>query len=113
MTLRDALEAIVSNSARDAIKRPSMGGYFFRSAISTTEGSEGDYTLTLRKRANSGGNPVDFVYSYDASEGTWTAPSTKPELNGEFFGELLADDWMTGTASDFETARTGGSGDEW
>lgn len=119
MNLREALDTIVSSSIRNAMKRPSMGGYFFRSAISTATGTEGDYTLTLRKRNDDNGDPVDYVYSYDASAGTWTAPSeqttpgTNPSLTGEFFGELLGDDWLVGTAEDFETARTGGSGDEW
>jgi len=113
MTLRDALDTIVSSSNYNAMKRPAMGGYFFRSAISTTEGTEGDYTLTLRKRANVTDNPVDYVYSYDASAGTWTAPSTKPDLTGEFFGELLGDDWLVGTSTDFENARIPSGGDEW
>lgn len=119
MNLKDALDTIVQSSVNNAMKRPAMGGYFFRSAVSTTAGTEGDFTLTLRKRADNNGNPVDYVYSYDASAGTWTAPSeqttpgTNPSLTGEFFGELLGDDWMVGKQSDFETARTGGSGDEW
>lgn len=113
MTLTDALNTIVQSSTRNAMKRPAMGGYFFRSAISTTAGTEGDYTLTFRKRENVGGNPVDYVYSYDASTGVWTAPATMPDLTGELLGELLGDNWDVGTQEDFETARTGGSGDEW
>ena len=112
MTGYDALDSIRNSSTNDAMKRPSMGGYFFRSAISTSEGTEGDFTLTMRKRADVNSQPVDYVYSYDASAGTWTAPTTKPELSGEFFGELFANDWLVGKASDFENARTG-SGDEW
>lgn len=112
MTLYEALESIKNSSTNDAMKRPGMGGYFFRSEISTTEGSEGDFTLTMRKRENNGGSPVDFVYSYDASTDTWTAPSTKPEMGGEFFGELVASDWQVGKSSDFENARVG-DGDEW
>ena len=118
MTLTDALNTIIQSSTRNAMKRPAMGGYFFRSAVSTAAGTEGDFTLTLRKRANdttggTPGTPVDYVYSYDASTGQWTAPATKPDLTGEFFGELLGDNWDVGTQEDFETARTGGSGDEW
>ena len=117
MTLKDALDTIVASGRYDAMKRPAMGGYFFRSAISTASGSEGDYTLTLRKRANNNGDPVDFVYTYDASAsagaGAWTAPATKPELSGEFWGELLGDDWMVGTKEDFEAARVGGENDDW
>ena len=108
MTLKDALEAIVNSPTKDAIKRPAMGGYFVRSAISTTEGSEGDFTLTLKNRAG-----TTYAYEYDASAKTWTAPSTKPEMTGEFFGELIADDWMTGTSADFETARNPGQNDLW
>lgn len=119
MTLSDAIKSIVGSRTLDACKRPAMGGYFFRSAVSEAEGTEGDYTLTLRKRANSGGSPVDYVYSYDASQDKWTAPSeqstpgTNPVLSGEFFGEMIADDWLVGKASDFESARVGGNGEEW
>lgn len=110
MNIGEALEEIVESSTRDAMKRPSMGGYFFRSAVSEAEGTEGDYTLTMRKRANVNSQPVDYVYSYDASAGTWTAPATQPDLDGELLGELLADDWMTGKAADFENARAGDGG---
>jgi len=113
MTLADALSSITSGSAYDAMKRPAMGGYFFRSAISESSGTEGDFSLTLRKRANVNSEPVDYVYSYDASAGTWTAPATKPELTGEFFGELMGDNWSVGMASEFENARVPTGGDEW
>ena len=120
MTLKDALDTIVQSTRYDAMKRPAMGGYFFRSAVSTATGTAGDYTLTLRKRANntSGGTPgtaVDYVYLYDADAPVvkWTAPETKPVLTGEFFEELLGDDWMVGMKDDFELARMGRSGDEW
>jgi len=108
MTLRDALEAIVNSPAKDAIKRPAMGGYFVRSAISTTEGSEGDFTLTLKNRAG-----TTYAYSYDASTKKWTAPATMPDMTGELFGELLADDWTIGTSDDFESARNPGVDDLW
>lgn len=113
MTFADAVDSIVNSSYNDATKRPSMGGYVFRSAVSTTEGTEGDYTLTFRKRANSGDVPVDYTYSFDASAGTWTAPSTKPDFTGELLGELLGTDWMIGKKEDFENARIPSSGDEW
>ena len=113
MTLHDALDSIVRSSTKNAIKRPAMGGYFFRSAVSTTAGTEGDYTLTMRERSNDNGSPVDYVYSFDASAGTWTPPSTTPDLDGEFFAMLIADDWTTGTATDFETARMGAGGERW
>lgn len=113
MKFPEALETIVGSSINDAAKRPAMGGYVFRSAVSTAEGTEGDYTLTFRKRANSGSSPVDYVYSFDASTGTWTAPATMPDLNGELLGELLGDDWIVGKSADFERARVPGAGDEW
>jgi len=113
MSIADALSSITGGSIYDAMKRPAMGGYFFRSAISTATGTEGDFTLTLRKRENSNSNPVDYVYSYDASADAWTAPSTKPELTGELFGEFTGDDWIVGKASDFENARIPSGADEW
>ena len=108
MTLSDAIEAIVNSTTKDAVKRPAMVGYFVRSAISTSEGTEGDFTLTLKNRAG-----TEYVYSYDASTKKWTAPSTKPEMTGEFFGEILADDWTIGTSTDFESARNPGQDDLW
>lgn len=108
MTLRDALDTIVNSTSKDAMKRPAMGGYFYRSAVSTATGTEGDFTLTLKNRAS-----TTYVYSYDASAGTWTAPATAPELTGEFLGELLGDDWIVGTAEDFEEALNPGQNDAW
>lgn len=113
MTFTDAINSIVESRTNDATKRPSMGGYIFRSAVSTATATEGDYTLTFRKRANVGGDPVDFTYSFDASEGTWTAPATKPDLDGELFAELLGGDWQVGKKEDFENARVPAQGDEW
>ena len=128
MTFIDAIMAIATSRTYNAAKRPAMGGYVFRSEVSTVDpiaqalagsGSTtaGDYTLTFRKRADdtSGATPtpVDYVYSYNASTGIWTAPAVKPDLDGELFGELLGDDWQIGKAEDFERARTGGAGDNW
>lgn len=91
-----------------------MGGYFFRGAVSDQVGSEGDFTLTFRKRDNDGsGIPVDYAFSYTALTGKWSAPSTKPDLTGELFGEFLGDDWIVGTASAFEDARIPDPDDEW
>ena len=108
MTLRDALDTIVNSTSKDAMKRPAMGGYFYRSEVSTATGTEGDYTLTFKNRAG-----TTYVYSYDASANTWTAPSTKPDLTGELWGEILGDDWMVGTKEDFEAALNPGPNDVW
>jgi len=108
MTLSDALNTIVNSTTKDAMKRPAMGGYLYRSEVSTATGTDGDYTLTFKNRAG-----TTYVYSYDASADTWTAPSTKPDLSGELFGEILGDDWMVGTKEDFEAALNPGPNDVW
>ena len=122
MTLKDALGYICDeNATRDAIKRNAMGGYVFRYG----EPAAGAYKIRLRKRADVTDTPVDYAYTYNpttgefafvASEAATTylpaSQATAPSLSGELFGELAADDWQAGKASDFENARTGGSGDE-
>lgn len=57
MTFSDALDSVVRRSSHDAIKRPAMGGYLFRSAVSEECGTEGDYTLTFRERNDANGAP--------------------------------------------------------
>lgn len=114
MTLKAAIDSIARSTTNDACKRIAMGGYFFRSEVSTTAGSEGNFTLTFRKRDNDGSDDqVDYVFSYTALTGKWSAPSTKPDLTGELFGELIGDDWIVGRSSDFESARIPDPGDEW
>ena len=123
MTLKEALNSICDEYAsRDAVKRPAMGGYVFRYG----EPAAGAYKIRLRKRADVTSTPVDYAYTYNPTTGefafvaseaaTTDLPASQaaaPSLSGELFGEVVADDWQTGKASDFENARTGGSGDEW
>ena len=113
MTLKAAIDSIVSSRTNDACKRIGMGGFFFRSSVSTEVGSQGNFTLTFRKREDENDEPVDFVYSYDALHGKWTAPENKPDLSGELFGEFLGDDWIVGTYEAFEAARNPEDDDEW
>lgn len=118
MMFGDALGAIVTDGKRDAMKRPSMTGYVFRSAVSDETATAGDYTLTFRLRANSGGNPVDYVYAYDASEDSWKSPSQRSAgsdlaLDGELFGLLSADDWQAGRKTDFEGIRVPTGNSRW
>lgn len=123
MTIKDALDSICSDyTSHDAVKRPAMGGYMFRYG----EPADGVYKLRLRKRANAGSTPVDYAYTYAPATGTLAFVASDPaasplpvsqsaaaSLSGELFGELIADDWQTGKMADFESARVGGSGEEW
>ena len=123
MTLKDALNSICDeNATRDAVKRPAMGGYIFRYGTPT----DGAFKIRLRKRADVTSTPVDYAYTYKPSTGVFTfvaseaattdlpaSQASAPALSAELFGELIGDDWQVGKASDFENARTGGSGDEW
>ena len=123
MTLKDALASICDEYAtRDAMKRPAMGGYFFRYGTPTT----GAYNIRLRKREDATSAPVDYAYTYNPTTGAFTfvaseaattdlpaSQASAPSLSAELFGEIAADDWQTGNKSDFENARTGGGGDEW
>ena len=114
MTVIDAITQIISSTRYNATKRPSMGGYIKRGEISTTTGTEGDFTLTFVNRA---GTEYNFTYDASASDGAkWGAPggnSPTFPLSGELFEEMLADDWAVGTAATFETARNPGSNDKW
>lgn len=114
MTLADAIRSISSSRMNDACKRIAMGGYFYRSAVSTEVGSEGNFTLTFRKRDNDGNDqPVEYQYSYTALTDKWAAVSAEPDFTGELLGELLANDWIVGTKDAFEAARMPEPDDEW
>ena len=123
MTLKEALNSICDEYAsRDAVKRQAMGGYVFRYGTPM----DGAYKIRLRKRADMTSTPVDYAYTYNPTTGAFVfvaseaattdlpaSQASAPSLSAELFGEVVADDWQTGKASDFENARTGGSGDEW
>ena len=97
MTFADAIRTIASSTTRDAVKRPAWGGYVYRGAIDATTGG---YTLTYKNRA---GNT--FAYTFSGS--AWTAPSTALSIDGELQAAFVADDWIVGTAADFEASRAG------
>lgn len=97
MTFADAIRSIVSSTTRDAVKRPAWGGYVYRGTVDSTTGG---YTLTYKNRA---GNT--YVYTFSGS--AWTAPSTALDIDGELQEAFVADDWIVGTATDFEASRAG------
>lgn len=97
MTFADAIRSITTGSTRDAVKRPAWGGYVYRSAIDATTGG---YTLTYKNRA---GN----IYAYAFTGSAWTVPSTALDIDGELQEAMLADDWIVGSAADFEASRAG------
>lgn len=104
MTFSNAVEFL-----RDgyAAKRPSMGGYVFKTVTSGSDAEVETYTLTYRKRANQGAAPVDFVYSFDGS--AWSVVGTPATMDAELHSHMIADDWITGKMSDFEASRSGSS----
>ena len=122
MTLKDALGSICDeNATRDAVKRPAMGGYIFRYGTPT----DGAFKIRLRKRADVTSTPVDYAYTYNPTTGVFAfvaseaattdlpaSQASVPDFIAELFGEVIADDWQTGKASDFENARSG-TGDVW
>jgi hypothetical protein len=124
MTLKEALESICAEGVTwDATKRDAMGGYVFCYGETATEGV---FRIRLRKRNDVTSTPVDYAYTYTpetgefvfvASEAATTdlpaSQAATPSLSAELLGELTADDWKIGKASDFENSRTGGGGDEW
>lgn len=97
MTFADAIRSIVSSTTRDAVKRPAWGGYVYRGTVDSTTGG---YTLTYKNRA---GNTSVYTFSGSA----WTAPSTALDIDGELQEAFVADDWIVGTATDFEASRAG------
>lgn len=97
MTFADAIRTIASSTTRDAAKRPAWGGYVYRGAIDATTGG---YTLTYKNRSGT-------TYAYTFSGSAWTAPSTALSIDGELQAAFVADDWIVGTATDFEASRAG------
>ena len=97
MTFADAIRTILYSTNQNAVKRTSWGGYVYRSDIDPTTGA---YTLTFKNRAG-----TTYVYSYSGS--VWTAPATAASIDAELLESFIADDWITGTAADFEDARSG------
>ena len=97
MTFADAIRSIVSSTTRDAVKRPAWGGYVYRGTVDSTTGG---YTLTYKNRSGT-------TYAYTFSGSAWTAPSTALSIDGELQAAMVADDWIVGTAADFEASRAG------
>lgn len=87
-----------------AAKRPAWGGYV-KKAVTTAEGSSVEtYTLTFVKR-----DGTSFAYEWDGS--AFVAPATAVALDDEFLSAMLALDWTSGNAADFEASRSGSG--EW
>ena len=123
MTLNNAIDSIVGSTTRTAAKRPSWAGYVKVSGYNSTTSA---YNLTFVTGAataaqienatvsdsGTSADPTDdvgaFVLSYDGTG--WTMPSAALALDAELWASLIADDWIVGSAADFETARTGGTG---
>ena len=97
MTFADAISTIINSSNYDAVKRPSWGGYVYRSSINETTGA---FTLTFKNRSG-----TTYEYSFNGS--AWTAPSTTVPVDAEMLEAMMATDWATGTAAAFEAARSG------
>lgn len=97
MTFADAIRTIASSTTRDAVKRPAWGGYVYRGTVDATTGG---YTLTYKNRSGT-------TYAYTFSGSAWTAPSTALSIDGELQAAMVADDWIVGTAADFEASRAG------
>ncbi len=97
MTFAEAINTIINASSRNAIKRPAWGGYVYRGAITAETGA---FTLTFKTRSG-----TEYVYSFSGS--AWTAPSTPLSIDAELMESFLADDWITGTSTDFEASRSG------
>lgn len=97
MTFADAITTILNSSNVDAVKRTSWGGYVYRSSIDAETGA---HTLTFKNRSG-----TTYEYSYSGS--TWTAPSTAAAIDAELLESFIANDWITGSAADFEAARSG------
>lgn len=97
MSIAEAVRNVMSsNGYHDAAKRPSWKGYV------KVEPVTGGYTLTFKNRAG-----TTYVYSLDSATGVWTAPGTPVPVDADLIAGLLADDWVTGKASDFDSAASG------
>lgn len=83
-----------------AAKRPSWGGYVKKTITTADDAETETYTLTFVKR-----NGAQTVYTWNGS--AFDAPATPMSLDGELFAALAADDWIVGSAADYEAARTG------
>lgn len=83
-----------------AAKRPSWGGYVKKTVTTAEDSSVETYTLTFVKR-----DGTSFIYTWDGT--AFVAPTTKIALDDEFLAAMLASDWTSGEAADFELARSG------
>ena len=93
----------VVNQLRDgqAAKRPGWNGYIKK----TGSDEDGTGALTFVKE---GGTEVIYNRMSDGY-----SPATSPlQIDGALLDGILADDWIVGSAADFERARTrtGGGG---
>lgn len=98
MDMSSAIYSIANSNTSDAIKRPTWGGYVYRGEVNEETGA---YALTFKTRDAS-----EYTFNFDGS--SWTAPTANPlVIDGELMESILADDWVTGLASEFEVARSG------
>lgn len=91
-------DAISQLTNGKAAKRPSWRGYVKRVDSAETEGA---YSLVFVKP--NGTTTYTFAI---ASDGTITTSDTLT-LDVDLFASMLSNDWLVGSAADFEAARSG------
>lgn len=99
MSIAEAVRNVMgSNGYHDAAKRPSWKGYVKVEPVTDPAG----YTLTFKNRAG-----TTYAYSLNSGTGVWTAPGTPVPVDADLLAGILADDWITGKAADFDSAASG------
>lgn len=138
MTFADAIRTILASSTEDACKRPSWKGYVKVAEVEAEDSSSSSssaaeeteaYKIILITGDSAAPNATvttvtdgddsiagtgDDVGTYVMlwSGGTWTVPTGDDQLvmDKELWAAMLANDWETGTAENFEIARLSGGG---
>lgn len=88
-----------------AWKTPSMKGYIKKTVLAAETYGEGAYKLTFVK---ADGTSYDFYFNVDTSVFTGTIPdASNLTFDRELLGHVIDNNWIAGTAAEFEAARSG------
>ena len=97
---------LANASNNTAWKTASMKGYVKKTNLDAATYGTGAYKLTFVK---AGGTSYDFYFNVDTTVWTSAIPNASDlVLDAELLEHLLNDRWTSGTAAEYEAARSGG-----
>lgn len=108
----DMLSALASLKSGQAMKLPQFaGGYLSRTDMLKQDGDTWDqkYKLTFVTQEHGSTSPDSFEFTVEITDDVpvVSAPANSLTLDAQLFAAMLfSQDWVIGSAADFEAART-------